>query len=302
MKLVSTVCLLVTTVGCRQLLGIEEPSPIGLDAPPGSTGVAHVRVEEEMGFAGTGELVVAAPSTIVIDTTSVTANQMLPAGTRLVIAPQDAPGSPPEIVILEVGRLQVDGTLACVGMRPLVIVSANEIVVSGTIDASSSRAMEHCGGSRPGEGTSPGAPGTGTQTTGGGGAGGGFGTVGGNGGVGSSAIGGIGGAPDDDVTLTVLIGGSGGGAGFPVNCGRGGGGGGAIQLTGTAIQIDGRILAGGGGGTGAGGNCGFVFGGGVGAGGGGGSGGAVYLQAMEVTGTGSIIAGGGGGGGGWSWC
>lgn len=244
-----------------------------------------------------------------IDTTMLSISPPV-AGVALESWAQVPPG--PELAVLRARTVQIAGTVDLVGSRPLVII-ADEVRVSGTLDASASGITPGAGGAMPGAGPNRGMDGDHFGTwldSGGGGAGGG--TLGGSGGasvytspigactdqmVGDLVAGGAGGAVSDDLELIVLDGGSSGGDGGS-GCGnvaRGGAGGGAIQLTATrVIVIEGAVAAGGGGGRGA-----TTCAGSDGkAAGGGGAGGAIYLQAPLVAITGMVAANGGAGGGG----
>jgi hypothetical protein len=184
------------------------------------------------------------------------------------------------------------------GSRPLVIVAANDITISGLMSAGASGTSPGSGGGLAGECTS----GTGTNgasqqddnaNTGGiGGGGGGYGAAGGSGAAvaNTSASGVAGGAEEGAVALVPLRGGcSGGSGGF--GGGAGGAGGGAVQLVagGTITLSDGaQITARGGGG-----RAGSASSSG---GGGGGSGGAVLIESVNVTVDGVLTAQGGSGG------
>ncbi len=184
-------------------------------------------------------------------------------------------------------------SLRVVGAHPLLVLSWSSIMVAGTIDVSSQRALPRpgAGGSRPG--CNAAQDGQGVSNAGGGG-GGGLNQGGKNGGSGNQ-MGNPGGMLGGSVPRPVgaVIGGCrGGSGGGGAAGGQGGHGGGAIQLTAQmAITIapSSRIHAGGMGGAGAQGN---------GGGGGGGSGGYIGLDAPVVTtASGSILAANGGAGG-----
>ncbi|WP_428267710.1 hypothetical protein [Haliangium sp.] len=187
---------------------------------------------------------------------------------------------------------------------PLFVVANTNIIIEGTIDASSTTEPRVVGlGANPsvcGRDSQNGAPGAGAQ--GGGGGGGGFGEPGGTGGEGNDgAVGGrsgeaVGSLPDNYIRGG-CPGGDGGGSTFPGN------GGGAIHLTacgGISVAASGLIHVSGQGG--AGGRAGTPAGGT--GGGGGGSGGYIGLEAPMVSlmsgspGSRLIANGGGGGGGG----
>ena len=184
------------------------------------------------------------------------------------------------------------------GSRPLVLVAATSITISGTLDVSSRRSG--IGGNVVGVG--PGSPSaacvaaSGTPQNsgggGGGGAGGSFMTAGGNGAIGNAGGSTAGtAAPASAMAPTVLRGGCpgqrGGNGGGGNVAGTSGAGGGAVFLAaGATITISGAINASGAGGAG----------GGVRTGGsGGGSGGMIVLHAPTITATaGRVFANGGG--------
>jgi hypothetical protein len=212
------------------------------------------------------------------------------------------------------------GALRGRGTRPLVLLSAGDVIVRGRIDVSAGcpppLSSQACGGPGGGSGSTaqgfakgcgPGGDGSGAggnETGGGGGALGEAGASGADSGM--ADPGGQGGAIGMCVgpTLVPLAGGSGGGAGGgdvfgggTVPGGDGGGGGGGVQITSytriVVAKLQGggtpQILASGGGGeTGPAGL----------GGGGGGSGGAILLEAPSVELTAAVAAANGGGGGG----
>lgn len=218
----------------------------------------------------------------------------------------------PEVRLIALNELQIraDATLRVEGMRPLLIASWGDIIISGTLDVSSTLG-DPGAGSNPTECNAR-APSAGQQDDdgGGGGGGGGFASDGGDGGDGggfgakgvkgvkvsstpNNILGGCDGAPGGDGDRL------GGGAGFA------GPGGGAIYLaaqnsiTVSGLSGAGLIKAGGAGGGGADGDR-------LGndqsrrsGGGGGGSGGYIGLEAPTLTvENGSILVANGGGGGG----
>ena len=310
-------------LGCRGLLGIDDPIPLptdsgipddavdasdgrpATDGTPITDDIAHVGADDE--YAGLGPLVV--DSDWVLDTTALSSTPGLPPGVTLVTAAQDAGG--PDLAILHVDTLAIEAgkTLRAIGDRPLVVI-ANSITIDGALDVGAIREQPGAGGSRMG----PGAGGNGSRViqadSGGGG-----GAFGGAGGRGGSATCVFDCAPDAiasggqlgiayDSGLGKLLGGSGGGVAqapaTPTACAAGiaGAGGGAVQLyarTAITISATGTIDAGGGGGRG-GVACtspaNFL------AGNGGGSGGAIFLQSATVTNSGTIAANGGAGGSG----
>jgi hypothetical protein len=221
--------------------------------------------------------------------------------------------STPELCVISAATITIpDGaTVRATGSRPLVLVAATTITISGTLDVSSTRAT-----TVPVKGESLGAGadsraglcaadfvgrvvGSG-QGGGGGGAGG---SLGGRGGAGADGnVDGNDGSPKafggDNTSFrertTFLRGGCRGQAGGTGRSSGGAGGfggppGGAVFLAAASVQIvpSGRITANGGGGGG---------GAAQGGGGGGGSGGFVAIEAEMITNRGVITAKGGGGG------
>jgi hypothetical protein len=174
------------------------------------------------------------------------------------------------------------GVVRGTGARPLVLLSAGTITITGVLDVASRR-LDPAGAGRNFagcmEGTAPAASG--------GGQGGSYRGAGGNGGTGVTGSGGIA-APAD--VFTVLRGGCAGARGGGSSGGAGGAGGGAVGLIATSITIDGLINA-----SGAGGGGGVTA---MSGGGGGGSGGTIILDAASVAigATGQVLAQGGGGG------
>src|SRR5262249_35704830 len=107
----------------------------------------------------------------------------------------------PDLCVMSGGVVQVSGNVTTTGSRPLVLIAASTLIVSGTLDASSTQAGAVGGGADAGECVAPAPPGGGS---GGGGAGGSFGDTGGGGGNG---YGGGGSAPSGAQTLTAVRGG-----------------------------------------------------------------------------------------------
>ncbi len=275
--------------GCRQILGFEEAITLidaPADNPPATFGpIAHVGVADQMAFAGTGELVISSPFTIDTTQSDPLDPPDLGAGVRIVHALQSDNPDIIGITILEVGRLEVRSDLRVIGSTPLIIIAADEVVVTGTIDVSGT-------GLQAGAGSldiAPGGGGVNDGTTSSGGGGGGYASVGGNGGESSNAVGGSGGPAFGNKLIAVLGGGSFGG-GDNAACSAPGAPGGALQISAPTIVLDGVIDASGGGGSA--GTCALT------GGAGGGSGGAIYLQANLLSGTGLLVVAGGGGAGG----
>jgi hypothetical protein len=213
----------------------------------------------------------------------------------------------PEVCVLHVDRftLASGAGLRVIGVRPLVIVAEDAVVIDGVLDASAVGTTPGASGGRGGTAASPslgefgggGGNASGAFRDGGGGGGGACGS-GGNGGRGGAVTGGFGGAahPADHV-LEPLTGGSGGGfaRGAGARSGFGGAGGGAVQISSAvSITVRGAVLAGGGGG-----NGGLDNPTNYGGGGGGGSGGSVLLEApvLDFGPDATVWTSGGGGGG-----
>ncbi|MGE5182327.1 MAG: hypothetical protein ACM31C_09715 [Acidobacteriota bacterium] len=178
------------------------------------------------------------------------------------------------------------------GGRPLVLVAADTITVTG-LDVSSRRGATSVGaGYAPGACAAfAGAPGA-DNNGGGGGAGGSFVTAGGGGGTGDTGFGGAGSAAPVVMSPTLLQGGcpgqDGGASGATGGTGGAGGGavyvvaGGGIDLTGATIDASGASGVGGGKSAG---------------GGGGGSGGMIVLHASTIGTSGALLVANGAGGG-----
>jgi hypothetical protein len=208
------------------------------------------------------------------------------------------------LTVFGVQEMDIQGTIRATGARPLVILSAGDARVSGTVNVSAgmsggynARRYGGAGGGNGAYGTTPAtgcAPGANGNNINGnsyypGGGGGGLGLNGAAGGASSDADepGGAGGeiSACPDVTLVPLQGGSGGGRSGYLSYG-GGGGGGAVQITSySRISIDGGTIA-------------AAGSGGDGYGGGGGSGGAILLEAPFMSLSNATLAANGGGGGG----
>lgn len=214
--------------------------------------------------------------------------------------------------------IAVQKTITAVGTNALVIASASDVQISGTLDMRGT-CLDSAGGPGGGNGGKIGVPPTGdvlgvgkdgitgNGTMNSGGSGGGHGDDGGTASrFATPTQQRFGGQAYGSATIVPLLGGSGGGRGGENQTtagGAGGGGGGAVQIVAVGkITVGGAPLsginAGGCGGRGA------ATGGqaGSGAGGGGGSGGAILLEAPEVKlePGGFIVVNGGGGGGGTS--
>ena len=223
-----------------------------------------------------------------------------------------------EVCVIAADTIMVTGDLTATGPRPLVLVAATRITVSGMVDVSSTGMPSRRGAGSQGLACTNSSAGTNDRGGGGGGGGGTFSTRGGTGGIGDTNSNGppAGTAPGgpsglDQATPVTLrggcrgaVGGEGGNSDGVNPGGPGGLGGGAVALvSGGAITVAGAVYASGsGGGTIAGqpgtGNCVPGNGGFEQGGGGGGSGGMVVLDAPALAVPGKIAANGGGGGGG----
>jgi len=220
----------------------------------------------------------------------------------------------PEALLISVEGLTVEtgATLEINGGRPLVIASFGDVVIQGTLDATS-----RLGASQPGGGANPASCATTPPTSGqgatgvsdasgggsGGGGGGGFRGTGGKAGPGDTGAQNAGGDGGIQIASfpTVVRGGCAGGASGMAGSSAasatrrapGGAGGGAIHVASrTSISItNGRVLAGGSGGAG-------TLNGDANGGGGGGAGGYIGLEAPTITTMMAVLAANGGGGGG----
>jgi len=222
----------------------------------------------------------------------------------------------PDAVVLAMRRLDVSGSLALVGSRPVILAVYGDVTVAGTISARSGTGVAAGAGSNPaglcnaGDGLAAG----GSAGTGSGGGGGGYGLPGGGGGAltGTGGVpGGTAGGATGNAEIVPLRGGCSGGEGGRPNDigatgGHGGVGGGAVQISAAGLLQftgSGTVTASGAGGQGGlEDRTGDGSGGGNG-GGGGGSGGAVLLEGQDVLipSTTRLTASGGGGGESGSW-
>lgn len=289
--------VLVACVGCS----FQHGSLTGVTSDGASDGIVVLvptHLAPADGVAGSAPLSLS--GAVTIDTTVPSISVTLPEGDTLDVRPQLGGG--PELAVLHVGSLDVasDAVVSIVGTRPLVIVAAGAVNVSGTLDAGGHGATPGAGGSLPAMGDGKGSTGQHetSQLSDSGGGGAGYGTAGASGGAitgGCTVASGAEGSTYGDANLAVLAGGSGGGGSSGGACtpDLGGAGGGALQITAPTISIDGKLLVGGGGGHG-GTDCGQSD---VNSGPGGGAGGAIYLQATTIVNNGVIAANGGGGGG-----
>ncbi len=257
----------LTLAGCNSLVGADE-------------------FEIAKCFGHLVEVCLPAPPT---GDVSLTSTQPLDTGrdARCVVVPQP---NGPELCVIA-GQTVTVGMLQAVGRRPLVLIGADTITVTGTLDVSPSFMFGQNGaGSDSDLCTTTGIDGA-AGTTGGGGAGGSFGTKGGDGAPAiDSTAGGV--AVEPVAKLDAIRGGcSGGDGGSSSNDGSSGG---AVYLVaGNTISVMGEIYA-----VGIGGFGGDYTGTNNGGGGGGGSGGMIALDARTVDVLGTLSANGGGGGGG----
>jgi hypothetical protein len=259
----------VIVVGCRQLLGIDDPEH-EVDAPP------PFDAPQCYGDTSAGSLITVClqptMNNVVLDTAVDTDHDQRCASLT--------PPVGPEVCVLEAVDIAIQGQIVLTGHRPLVIVGTHTISIASnaTLDASSRL------GVRIGpDANDPSCPTVGPATQGTGGAGGSFGSLGGNGGGGGAKAGPAqmpifvrGGCPGTTDAASGLQ-------------GSGPGGGAVYLIAGASIEIDGVILANGGGGN-------APNGSGSAGGGGGGAGGLIGLDAPMVLGSGAVMAVGGGGG------
>lgn len=204
--------------------------------------------------------------------------------------------------VIYVSRFEIaaDASFQIRGTIPVVIASSTTITIHGDLDVSSTLGVTGAGGNAPACGAGSGGAGMSCVNGGSGGGGGGFGGVGGRGGSGANgslcgAVEGVAGGPGGTRTFAPsLRGGCGGGRGGAAHAGdqgMPGAGGGAVNLLArNTITIAGTVDAGGEGGRSS---TGSRAGGG-----GGGSGGMIVAQAVTIMVSGALAANGGGGGGG----
>lgn len=199
------------------------------------------------------------------------------------------------LVFVETLSIRQGSSLRAVGGQPLLIASADDLTIDGSIDVSSANSGLS-GASANAADCNPGISPDDHWLGGGGGAGGSYQGPGGSGGTGNQDglfAQGEGGVAGDVLALpTLLRGGCPGHEGENSSRGKGGDSGGALKfIVGGSFTLGqtGRILANGAGGEGAG-----TFSGGGGAG----SGGTIDIRATALSLMGEISANGGGGGGG----
>lgn len=312
--------LALASLGCRSILGIEEPVTVTLDAPD------FCAMWHPQGFdpcaLGAPMVMPRLAGQYAYDTTT-DGGTLFDSGRRAVVSSQltmmQSDGSAVAVWSVDALAVEAGTTINVVGRKPLLVVAWSSATISGVLDAGShigvtnppshiaetvqfgAGANEACGTNVGGDGASALSGGFGGS---GGGGGGGFRGAGGAGASGAGA-GVTGGTGASIVPALTIRGGCPGGASGTAgdnaippatssSIAQGGAGGGAIRLVAyDAITIAGSVGASGAGGAGAplSSACG---------GGGGGSGGYIALEAPTVTigANGTIAANGGGGGGG----
>jgi hypothetical protein len=312
--------LALATLGCRSVLGIDEPI-IVTDA---AVDAAACATWHPLGFDPCAYAPVPLPrlgaGSYIYDTT--TTGGTLFDGTGHPIVSSKLTLTQPDqsvVAVLSIDALAVDAgaTISVIGPKPLLIVAGSTITVEGMIDAGSyvgvtdvakhtAQTVRFGAGANQACATNVGGDGASAASIAGsmGGGGGGFQGAGGAGarGAGAGPPGGAGGAMVPALVIRAgcpggASGAAGPGARMPASASSralGGAGGGAIRLVARdSIMVLGSISANGAGGAGApqSSSCG---------GGGGGSGGYVALEAPTVTigAMATVTANGGGGGGG----
>ncbi len=276
------VSLLVSSAGCRQLLGFEGVVLDGVDdaSGDGSPLTDGAPPDDPPGQFCVGTFPIrpcfaSEPTDTISLAVGFNTDTSCPA-------PMVLDGRP--VCVLAGGAVTISNTAQFAGSQPLVIVGVTSITVNfnATLDLSSSKQV----GVRIGAGAQPQAcqGSTSPSNTQDGAAGGSFASKGGNGGKGSGGrMGGV-----AETAQQIEFRGGCEGADGPLN-NFGGPGGGAVYLISDIATIDGKIRATGGGGEGI-----------VGGGGGGGSGGYIGIDAATVIlgSTALLVATGGGGAGG----
>ena len=289
--------LVVLTCGCRQIFGLDAPTPLradgdpsdartdATDAPVDATGQCFSRPELTLAgcLAGapTSDLVVSQSTSIDTDSTAACA----PLATRT----QD-------VCVIAATSIAVSSSavVRVTGSRPLVLFSQSTITIDGTLDVASHLGTFGMPSVGPGANPNPTICGAAQAGIfGGGGAGGSFGTVGGDGGRGVP-LNSVPGAAGPAISATTFHGGCTGGlgAGADMNVAAAASGGGAVAMFGDTITVSGTVnasaMAGHGGAIGS--NGGY----------GGASGGMIVIStpAISLTNQGQLFAIGGAGGGG----
>ena len=266
----------VACAGCNQIFGLDPPGTVPPDMGPGSD-VDTTACFGKFGSFSQGVCLKTQPSGMLDLPATISTDD--PCSTNVL---------DPNLCVLDARTIRISGTTRVRGTRRLILVAADTLIITGTLDAASHLAD----GAGPGAEACTFAAAPSKQD---GGAGGSFQALGGSGGVG-------GGGSDAGTPLAVPVpdnvaggcGGQNGGADTGATAtGTGGAGGGALWLiAGGTIQVDGSVNASGAGGRGA---QDMEQGGG-----GGGAGGMIVLDAptLAIAPTSKLFADGGGGGGG----
>jgi hypothetical protein len=286
--------ILLLGAGCRQLLGIDDPSVSSTDAATDTVPVDNAAIDAFRVCVGAAPYEVCMPSVppprSFIDVRLDTGSSTACAGSEVRWT---SPQQPPACFL--VGSTLVVAGLRATGSRPLVLVATESITITGLVDVASYRFGLNAGigAGSPWSGCAafPAMP-ENSMGGSGGGAGASFGGVGGAGGAGGAGGGGMTMAAAAPTYLRAGCAGQHSGTGN--NGGAPGGpGGGAVYLAARSsitISGSGAINA-----SGMGGDMTTSRSGG----GGGGSGGMIVLWAPTIAqGPGLIIANGGGGSGG----
>jgi hypothetical protein len=140
-----------------------------IDAPtdtPGPDDIIHIAANHET--IGTGDLGILTNATVTTSGDPTGLNVSLPTGVSFLIVTQDPEG--PELAVLRVRNLTITSQLRVVGQRPFVILADN-VVLTGVIDASGQQGTPGAGGSTTGPGAGGNGQGRSDSSGGGGGAG-----------------------------------------------------------------------------------------------------------------------------------
>ncbi len=287
MRSTTLLTLLISSTGCHALLGIDDFSTTDASVPIDAIDAALIDGPSCFGTLARVCLPTTPNGTVILAGTLDTSSDP-----RCVAIAQ--PGGA-ELCAIAAGMLSIENTTV-IGSRPLVLIAAGNIVVNGTLDASSKRGgpVGAAASTGPCAANQAGA----NRGQGGGGAGGSFGTLGGGGGTGGQGGGGGAGGAAPPIVASISsirsgCAGGKGGDGSPASGGAIGASGGVVALyagSGISIISAGAVYA-----SGAGGGPGIDNRGG---GGGGGSGGLIVLDAPAIQLLGTVAANGGGGGGG----
>ena len=278
--------LLVALGGCSSIFGLHDPTHATTADAPASTDVAADTPASMC--LGAGSLMVcfdALPTTSTTLPAAIDTTQSPLCSTSAHWASQQT-----DSCFVTGTSVTESGTTRVTGSRPLVLVATGDLLITGTLDASSHIADRSTGAAADAASCTTGTLPMNGNTGGGGGAGGTFTTLGGAGGQGANA-GPAGGIAGGIVAATSLHGGCPGQAGAPggnIAAAPGHGGGAVYLLAGASLTLAGTIAANGSAGSSAQNRAG---------GGGGGSGGMIVLYATSITTnmTSKLIADGGGG-------